>query len=135
MIIAIVLLSIWAVLATITAIDNENRRSRLYDECEQLEAKCEDQEKAYNKLKKDYDDLEKDRDKWEDKYLDSNAYYTFHLAYEWLFDMLANSNNPNYNADAALDEICEREGLGLLSKSYVLKEAQKIMQEYEIEIE
>lgn len=110
----IALLSVWAVFATITAVDNENRRSRLYDE-------CEEQERTYEKLEKEYAELE-------DKYI-------LHLAYEWLFDVIANKAYDAKKTQASLDDIAEREGLSLAEKNKVALYAQKILSKYGIETE
>ena len=121
MITAIVLLSVWAVLATITAVDNENRRSRLYDECANLREECEEQERTYEKLEKEYAELE-------DKYI-------LNLTYEWLFDVIATKAHDTEEAQASLDDIAEREGLSLAEKNKVALYSQKILSKYGIKTE
>ena len=119
----IALLSVWAVLATITAVDNENRRVVSVERNEELREEVKSKEKAYKQLEKEYAKLEKEREEYREKYLDANADYTLHLAYEWLVDVMINTsekaNNAHYDPDAALDKICEREGLGLYSKLFI----------------
>ena len=114
---AIAIISVWAALATITAVDNENRRSRLYDECANLREEC----RTYEKLEKEYAELE-------DKYI-------LHLAYEWLFDIGANKSYDAEKTQASLDDIAEREGLSLAEKNKVALYAQKILSKYGIETE
>lgn len=105
MITVIALLSAWAILATITAVDNENRRSILYDECAELQEECEKQERAYDKLKAEHSDM--------------RSAYLKGLAYEWLYDMRCNFTEEGYDAELALDEICQREGLTSAEKSSI----------------
>ena len=104
MITAIALLSVWAILATITAVDNENRRVRLYDECAELQEECEKQERAYDKLKTKYDELGTEHN-------DLRSAYLKGLAYEWLYDMRCNFTDTGYDGAATLTAIFEREGL------------------------
>ena len=108
--VVIALLCVWAVLATITAVDNENRRSRLYDECVELQDECERQEReyeqSYEKLKKEYDKLEEDCEEYKDMYYSEQS---TRVDYEWLLDVCANQGNESYDADASLERILRRE--------------------------
>lgn len=112
MITVIVLLSVWAIFATITAVDNENRRSRLYDECAELQEECEKQERAYDKLKTKYDGLYEEKEEYRNSYLKG-------LAYEWLYDMRCNFTDEGYDGAAALTAIFEREGLNSAERAAV----------------
>ena len=127
----IALLSIWAIIATIVAVGTE----ALVERNEELRKEVKRQEKAYEKLETEYADLKTKCEEYREKYIASQADYTLHLAYEWLVDMLLNTNNTEYDADAALDKICEREELGLYSKSLISQKAQQILSEYGIETE
>ena len=100
----IALLSVWAVLATITAVDNENRRSRLYDERAELQEECERQKRAYEKLEAEYDELETECEELKSARLKG-------LAYEWLYDMRCHFTEDGYDGAATLTAIFEREGL------------------------
>ena len=135
----IALLSVWAVLATITAVDNENRRSKLVERNEELREEVKSQDKAYDKLKAEYAKLEAKYEQEKDEHRELKSEHILHLAYEWLVDVMINTsekaNNTNYDPDTALDKICEREGLGLYSKLSISLQAQKILSEYGIEIE
>ena len=126
--VVIALLSVWAILATVAVIDAENRNRSLLVKHWFLESN-------YEVLQEKHERAKEERDEWEDKYLEQKAEYDLHLAYEWMFDMLANQGNANYDPNAALDEIIEREGLSTLTKSSIIENAQRILSEYGIEIE
>ena len=125
---SIALIGTWAVLATVAMINTEGRNRSLLVEHSFLESN-------YEKLMEKYENAKADRDEWEDKYLDQKAEYNLHLAYEWMFDMLANQGNANYDPNAALDEIIEREGLSTLTKSNIIETAQRILSNYGITIQ
>lgn len=106
MITAIVVLSVWAILATITAVDNENRRSKLYDEREELQEECEKQEREYKKLEAEYAELKEESEEHSKNY---QAEVTECICYKWLLDVCANQGKENYDADKALELILRTE--------------------------
>ena len=114
-IIAIVLLSIWAILATITAVDNENRRAKLFEENKILEQNYEDMlDTEKQKMKEGYEgiiDVYKERNK------ELYDLYLKGLAYELAYDM-SNSivSGEDWNTYEELDEIAIREELDVWDK-------------------
>ncbi|MBE6547846.1 MAG: hypothetical protein E7667_03075 [Ruminococcaceae bacterium] len=139
----IVLLSIWSMIATMAAVGTEKKRVGLVEQKKELreefDKEIESQEKAYNELEAKYAELEAEYEQEKNEHLEFTLKCTtLHLAYEWLVDVMANTsdavNNVQYDPDAALDRICEREGLGLYSKLLILQKAQQILLEYGLEI-
>lgn len=104
-----VFLSVWAILATITAVDNENRRSRLYDTASELQAECSECERAYEELESNYDKL---YEEYKNSYLKG-------LAYEWLYDARCHFTEEGYDGESALNAIFEREGLSSTERASV----------------
>ena len=119
MITAIVLLSVWAVLATITAVDNENRRSRLYDE-------CKEQERTYERLQEKYEAVEEERDALK---ADKNVNKYLGLAYEISFEALTAvfTKNDNFDIEQKIDEVVERENLNSFDKKAVCILAEQLI--------
>lgn len=120
-VIAVVLLLVWAVGATVAFIAENVRSLELVNESVRVEA-------SYNRLREKYAELEEESDELENKYM-------LHLAYEWLFDVIANKANDTKKAQASLDDIAEREGLTLAEKNKVASYSQKILSKYGIKAE
>lgn len=118
----ITLFSVWAVIATVSAVDIENQRRKLFAEHIFLESNYEDKEEAYDKLKTKYDELKAENEELEDKYIRG-------LAFEVLWDMGAKSNS----AEVSLDRIAEREGLTFSERTKVSTAMWEIIDEYELE--
>ena len=104
----IALLSVWAVLATITAVDNENRRSRLYDECKEQERTYERLQEKYEAVKEEYDELKTDKNG--NKYLG----LAYEISFEALTEVLA--KNDNFDIEQRINEVVEREKLSSYEK-------------------
>ena len=104
-IIVIALLCVWSVIATVSAADIESQRRKLSAEHSFLESNYEDKEEAYDKLKAEHSDL--------------RSAYLKGLAYEWLYDMRCHFTEDGYDAEFALDAICQREGLNSAEKSSI----------------
>ena len=113
------LLSVWAVLATITAVDNENRRSRLYDE-------CKEQERTYERLQEKYKAVEEERDALK---ADKNGNKYLGLAYEISFEALTAvlTKNDNFDIEQKIDEVVERENLNFFDKRAVCILAEQLI--------
>ena len=77
-----------------------------------LESSYEEKERAYDKLKEKYDELEEENS-------DLRSAYLKGLAYEWLYDMRCHFTEEGYDAELALDAICQREGLSSLNKDAI----------------
>ena len=115
MLIVIVLLSIWAVLATITAIDNENRREKLFEENKSLEQYYEDMlDSEKEKMKEGY---EKIIDVYKERNEELYDLYLKGLAYELAYDM-SNSivSGEDWDTYEELDKIAIREELDVWDK-------------------
>lgn len=105
MITAIVLLSVWAVIATV-GFASVGKDNRLWlARYSFLESNYEDKEEAYDKLKAEHSELRSD--------------YLKGLAYEWLYDMRCHFTEEGYDAELALEAICQREGLNSLDKEAI----------------
>lgn len=116
--IAIALLLLWAIIATVCAVDNENRREKLFEENKILEQNYEDMvEMEKETIKEGYEgiiDVYKERNK------ELYDLYLKGLAYEMALDMSVSIvNGEDWDFYLAYAEIMTREGLGIVDMDTV----------------
>ena len=111
----IVLLSVWAILATITAIDNENRREKLFEENKSLEQNYEDMlDLEKENMKEGY---EKIIDVYKERNKELYDLYLKGIAYEMQYDLSTSIVlGEEWDFYEALDEIAIREELDAWDK-------------------
>ena len=104
-IVVITLLSVWAVIATVGFASAEKDNRSWFAKYSLVKSSYEDKEEAYDELKAEHSEL--------------RSAYLKGLAYEWLYDMRCHFTEDGYDAELALDTICQREGLNSAEKSSI----------------
>ena len=106
MIPAILLLSVWAILATAAFVSTEKDNRMLRADDAFHKSYCEKRDEKYAELEAEYAKLEENCEEYQDKY--SSEQFT-RVTYEWLLDVCANQGNKSYDADLSLERILRRE--------------------------
>lgn len=116
--VVIALLCVWAILATITAVDNENRRAKLFEENKILEQTYEDM--IDTEKKKMEEGCERIIDVYKERNKELYDLYLKGLAYEMAHDMSVSIvNGDDWEYIIAYTEIMTREGLGIVDMQTV----------------